>query len=665
MSDPLRILHLEDNAMDAELVAAALADEGLACQIVRTATRSAFAGACNEGTYDIILSDYSLPGFNGIAALAIAREVQPDVPFVFVSGTMGEEVAIDCLKQGATDYVLKHRLSRLGPAVRRALQDRRHREARATAEAEVHRLNAALGVALGHANAFLDSIVENLPDLVSVKDARDLRYVRFNRATDVLLGVERHELLGKTAAELFPAIAAERSEASDRAALESRAVVEIPEEIVPTRDRGPRVFHTKKIPILDETGAPAYLLSLSRDVTERRLAEENARLSKLEAERANLAKSEFLSRMSHDLRTPLNAVLGFAQLLDLDGLPTDQADSVRQILGGGRHLLDLINEILDITRIESGQLSLSLEPVAAGDILHHVANLLRPLARARNITIVFDEAGCRDCWVRADRQRLTQILLNFASNAVKYNRDAGSVILAAAPERDGVTRLSVTDTGAGIPAEKVALLFQPFERLGAEQSAVEGTGLGLAVAKGLAEAMGGSVGVTTTVDRGSTFWLDLPETEAPVSAAERMAPPPEPDTGVEPEGTVLYIEDNASNVRLLERLLGRRRRIRLVTESRGALGIERAIALQPDLVLLDLHLPDLPGEEVLQRLWADPRTRGLRVAVLSADAMPAQRQRLLASGAIAYLTKPVDVRQLLQLIDERLNPGSLPESAHD
>ena len=369
-------------------------------------------------------------------------------------------------KRGATDYVLKHRLPRLVPAVRRALQEVQDRRERTLAENEVRRLNAALEIALGQATSFLDSIIENLPDMVYVKDARELRFVRFNRACEQLFGIDRAHLIGRTAGELFPPAVATAYEESDRMALQERRIVDLPEEIVPTRQLGPRVLHTRKMPIFGPSGEPRHVLCISRDVTEHRTAEENARISKLEAERANRAKSDFLSRMSHDLRTPLNAVLGFAQLLELEELPIEQADSVRQILTGGQHLLELINEVLDIARIESGQLSLSPEPVDVPDIVRHVVQLIRPLAAARGIVVSVAGGGDPPVFARADRQRLTQILLNFLGNAVKYNRLGGSVSVQAAVMGESTVRISVADTGPGIPSEKLALLFTPFERLG-------------------------------------------------------------------------------------------------------------------------------------------------------------------------------------------------------
>ena len=389
-------------------------------------------------------------------------------------------------------------------------------------------------------------------------------------------------------------------------------------------------------------------------------AKEGLASAKLEADRANRAKSDFLSHMSHELRTPLNAILGFAQLFELDALTAEQHESLRHIRKGGAHLLDLINEVLDIARIESGHLSLSPEPVAIGDIVERVVDLVGPLAAERGIT--FDDEAVKMCatrHVRADRQRLKQILLNLLSNAVKYNRDGGQVRVTCEDVPDGRMRIKISDTGAGIRPEKLQLLFQPFERLGAEQTRVEGTGLGLTLSKGLAEAMGGTLGVESAVDRGSTFWVELALSAGPGEAAELpVRPPPDvsgPDSRV--TGTVLYIEDNASNRRLLERVLARRPGVRLIGAGNGQAGLDMVRAGPPDLILLDLHLPDMHGEEVLRRLWEDPRTRTIPVAVLSADATVAQTRRLLAAGATAYLTKPLDISQVLQLVDQTLTKG--------
>ena len=335
----------------------------------------------------------------------------------------------------------------------------------------------------------------------------------------------------------------------------------------------------------------------------------------------------------------------------------EQNECVRQILRGGQHLLDLINEVLDIARIEAGHLSLSHEPVAVREAVRHVMALVAPLAAQRNVTLVLDDGAEGARAVMADRQRLSQILLNLLSNAVKYNRPGGRVVVAF--ERTSPTRfrIKVTDTGAGIPRHKLQLLFTPFERLGAESTAVEGTGLGLALSRGLAEAMGGSLGVVSEVDRGSTFWVELEPTDEPDT---RILTEPSGQRAARPSlrpsraATVLYIEDNSSNVRLMERVLGRRPGITLVHASQGQEGVAMAAARRPDVIFLDMHLPDVSGEEVLRQLWCDPELRRIPVVVLSADATPGQVRRMTASGASAYLTKPLDLQKVLDTLDHVL-----------
>ena len=396
-----------------------------------------------------------------------------------------------------------------------------------------------------------------------------------------------------------------------------------------------------------------------------RLAETNARLAgevivrrqaETRADEANHAKSEFLSRMSHELRTPLNGILGFSQLLAMELTTPEQRESIDHIHKGGRHLLSLINEVLDISRIEAGKISIELEPVRVGDVVATALDLVRPQALARGLAV---ESAVTDAHsVMADRQRLQQVLLNLLSNAVKYNRDAGRVVVTSAV-RDGRGWISVRDTGPGIAPAMLARLYTPFDRLGADRTSVEGTGLGLALSKRLVEAMGGSLEVESAVGEGTTFSVGLPPVAAPGDDEVAAAGTGDAAAGLATaRGTLLYIEDNVSNVRLVERILDQRPGLRLLAAPDGGRGLELASAQQPQAILLDLHLPDLDGAEVLSRLRHEPRTRHIPVVVLTADATPGQATRLLEQGAAAYLTKPFEVQELLALVD-RLCDGTV------
>ena len=408
-----------------------------------------------------------------------------------------------------------------------------------------------------------------------------------------------------------------------------------------------------------------------RYAVERKRAEETIRRAKEEAERASHAKGQFLSRMSHELRTPLNAILGFAQLLESDARLNDR-ESVGQILKAGRHLLDLINDVLEFSRLETGRLAVSLEPVLVAATAREAFDLVRPLAAARRVSLMGEQALNPAHYVQANRQRLKQILLNLLSNAVKYNRSSGSVTISCeeslrprenAANQDALLRISISDTGHGIAPENLAKLFIPFERFGADESGIEGTGLGLAVSKALAHAMGGAIGAESDLGAGSIFWIELPLAHSPgrtadsrvisdsdLQSRERPSPPP-------PRKTVLYVEDNLSNLRLIDRVLAERPGITLLSAVRGSLGLELARQNRPDLILLDLNLPDMHGADVLRSLQKDPVTASIPVVIISADATAPQIERLLAAGACNYLTKPIDVKHFLVVVADVLQKG--------
>ena len=410
--------------------------------------------------------------------------------------------------------------------------------------------------------------------------------------------------------------------------------------------------------IRDQGGNLRGFAKLTRDLTERRQVEAEMTDAKSVAEKANLANSDFLSDMSHELRTSLNAILGFAQLMESDSpLPTpSQKESIAKILQAGWYLLELTNGILDLAMIESGRLSWSLDPMSLTEVMLECQTAIEPQAQKSGIRITFPQVDS-PCFIQADRTRVKQVLVNLLSNAIKYNRVGGSVVVecsASAPQR---IRVSVTDTGAGLSPEKLAQLFRPFSRVGQETGADACTGISLVVTKRLVELMGGAIGVESTVGVGSAFWIELVAAAAPqlaVDEAERTAPvQPQARNGAAPR-TLLYVEDNPANLQLVVQVLARRPNMRLLSARTGTLGIELARTSRPDVILMDINLPGMSGIQAMQILRADAATAHIPVVALSANAIPRDVERGLEAGFFRYLTKPIKVNEFMDTLDVAL-----------
>lgn len=436
----------------------------------------------------------------------------------------------------------------------------------------------------------------------------------------------------------------------------------IPFGIMSMHSRQARQFTADDITFLQAVAnvlAAAIARQRAEEQVQRALAQ--ASEARQTAETANEAKSLFLSRISHELRTPLNAILGFGQILELSALDEPQTASVKYILKGGRHLLALIDEVLDLARAESGELRLVCSQVAVGRLAQECVDLVARLAQAREVTCRV-EAACFPRTLWCDESRLRQVLLNLISNAIKYNRTGGEVVVACETMPGGRQRVKVSDTGLGLSEEEIEHLFVPFDRLAQAYGEVEGTGLGLVISRRVAEAMGGSLGLESEVGRGSTFWIELPGAEELEGEASSLGPVDEPAAPPLAIGRirVLYIEDNSSNIQVMQSLLAKcRPQWEFQFEKNGISGLERARQDAPDLILLDLHLPGLAGDRVLAELRADSVTREIPVIMLSADATPHSRARLLAEGASDYLTKPFQLERLLARFDHFLSAAAV------
>mgnify|MGYP000113430423 CR=1 FL=1 len=493
----------------------------------------------------------------------------------------------------------------------------------------------------------------------------DFRFAEANAAFEIQSGVG--DVVGKTIRQLFPDIGEEWYKTYD-------AILATGESIRFERGLGidGRILECFAFLVDDQTHRRVAVIF--KDITERRHAESELMVAKAGAEKANRAKTDFLSGMSHELRTPLNGILGFAQLLESDSSsPTpSQKRSIDQILKSGWYLLDLINEILDLALVESGKVMLSHEPVSLDDVMLECRAMIEQQAQKRDINVQFPRFDI-PCFVTADRTRLKQVLINLVFNAVKYNKPAGTVAVEVTLKPLDSIRISVRDTGAGLAPAQLAQLFQPFNRLGKEGGAEEGTGIGLVVTKRLVELMGGTIGAESALGVGSVFWIELSAAAAPQLAARdlELAAPVRaqiPD-GV-PQRTLLYVEENPANLALVEALIARRPDLRLISAADGDLGIEFARAYQPDLILMDINLPGISGIEAMQILRKDPSTSHIPVIALSANAMPRDIGRGMEAGFLNYITKPIKVNQFMESLDAALtfaqptSRGAVPQETN-
>ncbi|HTK67191.1 MAG TPA: ATP-binding protein [Pseudonocardia sp.] len=503
----------------------------------------------------------------------------------------------------------------------------------------------------GDMRKLLQDIIDGVPALVFIKDL-DHRYTLANRWARQLFGAE---CVGLTDADITIPEEAEQFRRHDLETLAAGEPREFEEWALHDGDR--HVYYSLKFPLLDHDRRPYALCGVSTDITGLKRAEAAAREARDEAERANRAKSALLSRVSHELRTPLHSVLGYCQLLQVDGLSLDVSATAARMASAAGHLLELINDLLEVSRIEQGQDHVRLEPVHACDPVNDAVDIMRPLADARDVELAVDLHGGLHEFVLADRRRLHQVLLNLMSNGVNYNRPGGQVRVSfrrTAPER---LRLLVSDTGAGIARQDFERVFMPFERLDGPEHP-EGAGLGLAVSKSLIEAMNGTIGIESSqAGHGTTLFVELQLVAPPANAHELVfgARSWVPVRRSAVRGRVLYIEDHAANVELIRQALGQACDVELLPADRGETGLRLAGEMHPDLILLDLHLPDVPGETVLVRLKEDPRTSSIPVVVLSADATPGRVTRAKVAGADHYLTKPLDLAEFLRVVEAVLD----------
>jgi PAS domain S-box-containing protein len=645
MRSPLQILSLEDNAADADLILATLEHASIKCEAVRVETGPDFVDALEQRSFDLILSDHSLPSFDGLSALRIAQEKARDVPFIFVSGAMGEDLAIDLIKSGATDYVLKNRLSRLAPAVRRAIAEAEERAARREAERSRSEAESWFRV-------LFDQVVVGVA-IISLEG----RIVRANHALEAMLGYGKGELSQMTLAELgHPDDVGGGAAAQMDLLTGRRTSFEIETRFI-RRGGAIRLGRVVASLIRDDSGAPQFSVRMIEDITDRKELERQflqAQLMKEASEAANRAKSAFLANMSHEIRTPMNAILGYSQLMLRDpALGTDAKANLEIINRSGDHLLTLINSVLDMSKIEAGHTELNPTTFSPSGLLDSLVEMFRLRAEAKALRFEMFVDGESIPYVVADEGKIRQALINLVGNAIKFTERGQIKLHLAFQIRANRLWLSVRveDTGPGIAEEEQEELFQPFSQTKCGINAQGGTGLGLAISREYARLMGGDLTVTSSVGRGSIFRFEVPIERGDSGVAVKRIRPRRiiglKDRREVPR--ILIADDQFENRDWLEKLL-----TALGFSVRDAEDGQAAIRIweewNPQLILMDVHMPIMDGIEATRRIKSDLLRKETVIIVLSASAMDDQRRKALKSGADGFLAKPCNEDELLEMM---------------
>ncbi len=605
-----------------------------------------------QDPYDCVLLDYHLPDMDApqiLATLCHGTDLPP-CPIVVITGWDGvdSDEGPKLLRSGAQDYISKSWTT--PESLTRAIENSIERFSLLVEAKEVQE---ELRKSEERYRTLFDSIDEGYCIVQMIFDASDrpldYRFLEVSKSFGHQTGFINAQ--NKTILELVPDMEAFWIDTFGQVALTGKA----------TRfeNKSKRMNRWFDVYAFRFDGAEHRQVAvLFNDITQRKEAELKLQNAIATAESANQAKSDFLANMSHELRTPLNAILGFAQLMEAADPPPNlkQKQSLAHIVTSGWYLLGLINETLDLAAVESGMLSISAETLILSTVMQECEAMVEPLAQQRSISIAFPQFDT-PVYVHADRVRVKQILVNLLSNAIKYNRVGGHVDITCATQVSGNVRISVQDTGEGIPPEKLDQLFKPFNRLGHDTSAVQGTGIGLVMCKRLAQLMGGTIGVESTPGQGSVFWVKL-KAAAPQTAPLNLVTPI--ISAADLRSAVLHVDDNPASLELVEHLMAQRPQHRTLSASHGGLGLEFARAHQPVVILMDINLPGMSGIETLEKLRADPLTAHIPVLALSANAMPHEIKKGLEAGFFRYMTKPIKVHEFFETLDEALAFASSP-----
>ncbi len=689
------ILLVEDDDLNQALVPAILArsdqphlrDAHVTVAGTLAQARTVLAGR----HFDLVLLDMRLPDGSGLPLAAELHDRQgPPVAVIALTGApaehSGDALAAGCVAVLGKPYSLAELREAVsahlpmgqpdpGPAAAPAAAAGAQQRPAAAGQAGMEQAPAAppegrlaMAVDFGRLFAALPGAYLALDPELRIVAVSDAYALATRAAAGDLVGRDIWEALPQDPGSPRPGALAGLRESLDQVR-RNRApdIMEVQKCFLPPSDAGggtyeARYFRPANIPVLDPGGTLCYIIHALEDVTGQRGELEQAHQAR---QAAQDAKTEYVSRVSHELRTPINTVLGFGELLCLGDLTAEHREWASMMVKAARHLASLINDIADISRAEMQKLSVSIEPVPVGSVITDALDLIRPLAASHGVHL--DPSPAASGYVFADPRRLRQVLLNLLSNAVKYNHPAGRVTVTVDPGPGERLRIAIRDTGRGIADYDIGQLFTPFQRLDAAQAGIEGAGLGLTLSRQLIEAMGGTIDATSASGEGSVFWVELPiaQPAATADAAAAADPVVEVRAYTAPK-TILYVEDMLETLLLMEHILKQRPSTSLVPAMLGGAALDLAAEYRPHLILLDLNLPDIPGEELLRRLKADPATSATPVVIISAEADSERMEHLLAVGAAAYLTKPIGVRDFLHTLDTLLAaPASATAVAAD
>ena len=650
---PFRVLIVDDDEEMTDFCQVVLEGAGLQASVVND-PMIATEEMLRFGP-DVILLDIEMPGCNGFELAATIRQMGDrhlQTPILYLTAHNEVSNQMQAARSGSEDFIAK-------PV------DPERLITSVLARSERSRILRGLFERLRAGEERFGSITRSANEAILSANSLGL-VLSWNPSAQRIFGYKAREILGKPLTVLIPERYRQSHEEGFKRVCDGGKpkIVGKTVQLFGLRKDGTE-FPLDLSLSSWESGGELFFAATMRDITERKETEAALKHAKDEADLANKAKSEFLSSMSHELRTPLNAILGFGQLLQFnpkEPLTESQGSSVDLILKGGNHLLELINDILDLARIEAGKVNFSIESIEVSAVIGECLSLVSSMAERKGVSVEIVKTEAGSGLFETDFTRIKQVMLNLLSNAIKYNRDDGKVTIRIDDTGTGFQRISVIDTGFGIPPESQGDLFKPFNRLGAEKTGIEGTGIGLVVCKQLVESMHGKIGMESKDGAGSTFWFEMPSSaiqqnrleDALADETETATAPPESASPKEGMGLMLYVEDNPSNLHLMEMIVSRVDDLTLISAHTAELGIELSRSRRPDIIILDINLPGMDGYQALKKLKEYEETKDIPVLALSAAATRRDVEKGAAAGFARYMTKPMQVKEVIAAINEHI-----------